>query len=52
MLDEYISIEAARERYAVVVTGTVEDCDIDIDVGKTKDLRRQRLAAESGENAR
>jgi N-methylhydantoinase B len=52
VLDEYVSIEAARERYGVVVTGTVEEFDIDIDVKKTEDLRRQRLAAESGENAR
>ena len=52
VLDEYVSIEAARERYGVVVTGTIEECDIDIDVGKTEELRRQRLAAESGKNAR
>ena len=51
VLDEYVSIEAARERYGVVVTGTVEDCDIDIDTEKTATLRRQRLATESRDTA-
>jgi N-methylhydantoinase B len=51
VLDEYVSIEAARERYGVVVTGTVEDCDIDIDTEKTETLRRQRLAAEPRDTA-
>jgi N-methylhydantoinase B len=43
VLDEYVSIEAARERYGVVLTGSVEDCDIAIDTEQTEALRRQRL---------
>ncbi len=44
VLDEYVSIEAARDRYGVVLTGSVEDCDIEIDAEKTAALRQQRLA--------
>jgi len=45
VLDEYVSISAARERYGVVLTGSVEECDIEIDHAQTGELRRQRLAA-------
>jgi N-methylhydantoinase B len=44
VLDEYVSLEAARDRYGVVLTGSVEACDIEIDVAKTEALRRERLA--------
>ena len=44
VLDEYVSIEAARDLYGVVLTGSVENCDIAIDVEKTGELRRRRLA--------
>ena len=44
VLDEYVSVEAARERYGVVLTGSAENCDIEIDPEKTEDLRRQRVA--------
>jgi N-methylhydantoinase B len=44
VLDEYVSIEAAREHYGVVLTGSVENCDIEIDLKQTGELRRQRLA--------
>ena len=44
-LDEYVSIEAARERYGVVLTGRVEDCDVEVDVEATRALR-ERVAAE------
>ena len=47
VLDEYVSIEAARERYGVVLTGSVEDYDIEIDQPKTDALRRERLAGVS-----
>jgi N-methylhydantoinase B len=39
VLDEYVSLEAARERYGVVLTGCVEDCDIEVDWDATKRLR-------------
>ena len=43
VLDEYVSIGAARERYGVVLTGSVEDCDIELDLEATERLRRERL---------
>lgn len=52
VLDEYVSMEAARERYGVILTGSIEDYDLDIDFKKTEDLRRQRLAAKSWDSAR
>lgn len=51
VLDEYVSIKAARERYGVVLTGTVEECDIEIDMRGTDALRRERLRAQSAEGA-
>jgi N-methylhydantoinase B len=45
VLDEYVSIEAARERYGVVLTGCAEDCDVEVDVAATRTLRN-RLRAE------
>jgi len=47
VLDEYVSVEAARERYGVVLTGSVEDFDLAVDVGATRALR-EGLAAERG----
>ena len=46
-LDEYVSIEAARERYGVVLTGSAEECDVAVDLEATRRLR-ERLAAEWG----
>jgi len=45
VLDEYVSVGAARERYGVVLTGSVEDCDVLVDDDATRTLRA-RLAAE------
>jgi N-methylhydantoinase B len=45
VLDEYVSVEAARERYAVVLTGSVEDFDLAIDEAATRELRERRAAA-------
>ena len=47
VLDEYVSGEAARERYGVVLTGSAEECDIEVDVAATEQLR-VRLMAERG----
>jgi N-methylhydantoinase B len=50
VLDEYVSIAAARERYGVVLTGTVEDLDVEVDDDETKRLR-VKLAAERADRA-
>ena len=47
VLDEYVSVEAAKERYGVVLTGTAEMCDVSIDMEATQALR-EKLAAERG----
>ncbi|MEM9255345.1 MAG: hydantoinase B/oxoprolinase family protein [Pseudomonadota bacterium] len=41
VLDEYVSIAAARERYGVVLTGSIEDCSIEVDEAATRALRRE-----------
>ena len=47
MLDEYVSVGAARERYGVVLTGSVEECDIAVDEVATAALRA-KLMTERG----
>jgi N-methylhydantoinase B len=47
VLDEYVSIPAARERYGVVLTGSVEAGDVAVDELGTRALRA-RLARERG----
>jgi len=44
VLDEYVSVAAARERYGVVLTGSVENCDVAVDCAAT-DALRQALRA-------
>ncbi len=46
VLDEYVSIAAARERYGVVLTGSIEAFDLAIDEEATRSLRAERSAAE------
>ena len=43
-LDEYVSIDAARKKYGVVLTGTAENCDIEVDVAATEALRKEMTA--------
>jgi N-methylhydantoinase B len=50
VLDEYVSIEAAHKHYGVVLTGSVEAGDIEVDLAGTKALREER--ASSGGAAR
>ncbi len=45
VLDEYVSMEAARRDYGVVLTGSVENCDVEIDTAATAALRAQMAAA-------
>jgi len=47
VLDEYVSIEAAREHYGVVLTGTLEELDLEIDWDETRRLRSERNAVTS-----
>jgi len=47
VLDEYVSVAAARERYGVVLRGSPEEGDLEIDTAATRALR-ERLAAERG----
>ena len=50
VLDELVSVRAARERYGVVLTGSLEDYDLAVDVAATGKLRADLRArrAESG----
>jgi N-methylhydantoinase B len=41
VLDEYVSVEAARAKYGVVLTGTLEEYDLAVDVAATEALRKQ-----------
>jgi N-methylhydantoinase B len=40
--DEYVSVDAAREQYGVVVTGTLEDLTLALDEAATAALRQAR----------
>jgi N-methylhydantoinase B len=46
VLDEYVSVEAAREHYGVVLTGCAQDCDVEVDLAATQQLRAE-LSAEA-----
>lgn len=50
VLDEYVSVAAARERYGVVLTGTPEAVDVEVDLPATARLREQ-LQAQRGAHA-
>jgi N-methylhydantoinase B len=47
VLDEYVSPEAARDRYGVVLRGSAEDGTLAVDLPATRALR-ERLAGERG----
>ena len=42
VLDEYVSVEAARERYGVVLRGSLEAADLEVDEAATETLRASR----------
>ena len=44
VLDEYVSVAAARERYGVVLTGSLERLDLAVDEPATKALRERMRA--------
>ncbi len=41
VLDEYVSIEVARDRYGVVFRGSLEALDLEVDLDATRQLREQ-----------
>jgi N-methylhydantoinase B len=41
VLDEIVSVERAREKYGVVLTGSLDDYDLKVDPAATKALRRK-----------
>jgi N-methylhydantoinase B len=51
VLDEYVSVAAARERYGVVLRGSPEAGDLEVDAEATRALRA-RLAAARGDAPR
>jgi N-methylhydantoinase B len=52
VLDEYVSVGAARARYGVVLTGSAETCDVEIDREATRALREELAAARGGAGPR
>ena len=48
VLDEYVSLEAARERYGVVLTGDAEAGELAVDSQATSALRARLAQARSG----
>ncbi len=45
VLDEYVSLTAAQETYGVVLTGTLEEYDLEVDVDATQALRATMKSA-------
>jgi len=45
VLDEYVSVEGARRDYGVVLTGSLEDLTLAVDVAATERLRAERRTA-------
>ena len=44
VLDEYVSVDGAERDYGVVLTGTLEDLTLAVDLAATDALRAQRRA--------
>jgi len=51
VLDEYVSVAAARERYGVVLTGTLEALDLAVDGAATRLLRERLRGTPSSQSA-
>ena len=47
VLDELVSLTAAREKYGVAFTGTLEDYDLEVDVSATELLRKEMSLAKA-----
>jgi N-methylhydantoinase B len=50
-LDEKVSVDAARSKYGVVFTGTVENYDLEVDAPATASLRQSMSAARQAKAA-
>ena len=48
VLDEYVSVDAAKLRYGVVLTGSLENYDLQVDTTATEALRNQMQAQREG----
>ncbi len=51
VLDEYVSLEGAREKYGVVLSGSLEDYDLSVDMAATESLRKTLQAQSNQEGA-
>ena len=51
VLDEKVSLEAARSKYGVVLTGRLEEYDLAVNVSATRALRAKMRAAQAGQAA-
>ena len=47
VLDEKVSLQAARDKYGVVLTGSLDDYDLTVDVAATAALREQMGSAKA-----
>jgi N-methylhydantoinase B len=47
VLDEKVSVAAAREKYGVVLTGTLDEYDLAVDVAATQALRKKMATAQT-----
>ncbi len=45
VLDEYVSVDAAKEKYGVVLTGSLENYNLEVDTAATEALRKEMTAA-------
>ncbi len=52
VLDEYVSLDAARDKYGVVLTGSLEEYDLRVDVAATQALREKMKAAHAARGAK
>jgi N-methylhydantoinase B len=51
VLDEYVSVAAAREKYGVVLTGSLQEYDLEVDVAATEALRQKIRTARAARAA-
>jgi N-methylhydantoinase B len=51
VLDEKVSLAAAREKYGVILTGSVEEYDLKVDVAATEALRKKMKTAKAAQGA-
>ncbi len=52
VLDEYVSLQAARDKYGVVLTGSLDEYDLTVDVAATQALREKMKAEQTARGAK